>query len=273
MSDIESVIGEAMASAVETPVTEAQLPPETPNTEPPAEDAAEPEAPEAPKEEMFPKKAVNAISRRDKMIGKLRAELAAERAKNANPQKSEPVNGVSPTLPSGEPNPEFYQTYDELNQARIEYSADKKVQQFKVEQKENQLTELESEYWSEREAVADAAGEELMKTNPEYAQVIQQNVEIIRNASPEIKQMFLEADNAALALFNLAKEGKLAALASMTPTRAAMEIARAQVQAPPPPKSKAPAPLAASRGSIASTKSVEDMSPEEAFKWFKSQTS
>lgn len=255
---IESLVSEAIAAS------ENQAPEAV--TETPQEVTETPEEPpvEAPRDDSFPKKAVNAISRRDKMIGKLRAELAAERAKSAAPQKSEPVNGVSPTLPNGEPNPDFYQTYDELNKARIQYEAGKTAQQIKIEQKESFLQEVEDEHWQEREAVADAAAAELVKTTPEFAAVIQQNAQVIQSASLEVRQLILDADNPALALFNLVKEGKFAQLSQMPLARAAMEVGRASALAISPPKTKAPAPLPASRGSVPATKPLEKYTHEEA---------
>ena len=74
----DEIINQAIES---TPVE--QMPVVTPQEEVKATEEIAPTETIEPEEIPFPKKAVNALSRRDKQIGKLQAQLAAERAELA----------------------------------------------------------------------------------------------------------------------------------------------------------------------------------------------
>lgn len=217
-----------------------------------------------------------AKARDDRRIGKLTAQKyqamkEAEdlrlRLSNNAPQK--PVNGIQPSLPNGEPNPEFYSSYDELNQARIKYEARKNFAELKGEQQETAQTLQHREWLDQRGKHLDTQEAAVRKEIPDYDAVQEEYSDVVEELPAQIQQLFLEADNAPLAFYNLAKEGKLEALASMSPTRAAMEIGRAQL-AFPKPKTKAPAPLPTSRGSVPSGKDPSHMTDAEFNAWRRS---
>lgn len=232
------------------------------------------ENPEINKEDdtPFPKKAVNALSRRDKQIGKLRAELAAERAaKQALEQQYKPQNpNPQKAANTGEPQEKDFTNYHDFIRAINKWDAEQLLNARDGKQKETQQTQQEQAFIAEREAAVAVQAQEFIKENPEAAQLVEEYGDIIDEFSPQLQRLFLEADNAPLAFFNLAKEGKLESLGTMSLAKAAMEIGRAQTQAATKPKTKAPTPLPASRGSVPAGKSVDDMDGKEIRAWLKS---
>lgn len=230
-------------------------------------------------DEMFPKKAINALSRRDKQIGKLKAELAAERVKSQQfeqqirPQQPSPKTGDMSVSKTGIPtklDENSFKSWAEFSEARAEeiadYKIDQKLNERDGKQKETIQNQQQQAWISEREQNVAKKAQEFAKAYPEAAAVIDENADLADEFSPEIQKLFLEADNAPLAFYNLAKEGKLEALMGMSPARAAMEIGRAQAQAIAKPKTKAPTPLPASRGSVPAGKSLENLTAREAHK-------
>lgn len=259
---------------IENNVSDIELAqPEIVATETPELEA--PEA-EAPKEVEFPKKAVNAISHRDRKIGKLQAQLNAERSarealekRNSAPATQTNAQGVPAKLPTGEPNPDYYTNYDDLTQARIDYVADKKVGALTKAQEETQRTQQQQAYVSQLESTVAAKAQSFIKENPEAQAIIEEYADIADEFPEHVQMAFLEADNAPLAFYNLAKEGKLESLITMSPSRAAMEIGRAQAQAFVKTVTKAPSPMSTAKGT-ATTKSVENMNSKDLLKWINS---
>lgn len=288
-ASIDAIIAEHTIPATE-PVAEAITKEVVTEAEPTEEATEEPTEPEASKpEEAFPKKAVNAISRRDRKIGELKAretyaqsriaELEAKLA-TQQPQQKLASNGVPLTLPDGSPNPDAYTDYglylkdSAKHEFRQEMAEAEKAKAPKEETQpqENALDPQRQQWITERSTAIDVQSEEFVKSTPEAAEVFAENEEFITEcaqANPKLLEIFLAADNAPLAFFNLAKEGKLERLITMPLAQAAMEIAKAQI-ATPKPQTKAPAPLPASRGSVASSKPLDDFQPDEIRKWMRS---
>lgn len=260
---IDSIINNAETEATENP----QKP-----------ESAEPNEADDKDEVVFPKKAVNAISRRDKQIGKLRAELAAERtAKLALEQQH--VKPQQPNQPSakpadGRPKETDYQTYAAFMEADNDWKIEQKFSKLQETQKQTQQQSNESaryQAWeNERLTAVDARADVFAKEYPDVTQLFNDNAELIKSYPPEIKRAFLEAEKPEVAFYNLAKEGKLVDLADMSLVDAKVEIRLAQMQAPKKPQTKAPTPLPASRGSVPSGKSLDAMSGDELLKWVRS---
>ena len=89
-----------------------------------------------------------------------------------------------------------------------------------------------------------------------------------------VQTAFLEAENPALAVYALAKEGKLQTLITMSPYQAAMAIGRAQDRGEALTKAKqvtnAPAPIAPAKGSGQGGKTLDRMDGNELMAWLKS---
>lgn len=280
-ASMDAIIAASQPQANETPAADApaietEQAEITPTEEETTEEAVEPKA-EATEEVPFPKKAVNAISRRDRKIGELKAREAHAAARIAElearlatqqPQKLA-ANGVPLTLANGEPNPEAYTDWQQYQDDRADWrQAQKQAAQAPKQPEqaaEPQLSEQYQELIAERQE--DLA--EGIRTDAEALELFTKHQELV---IPEhIGALFLEAEpaDAVRAFKVLAKEGKLEALMSMPLAKAALEISRAQIVTPKP-KTNAPKPLPASRGSVAGEKSLDQMSGAELVKWVRS---
>ncbi len=249
-------------------------------TEAPVQDAPEVEVVEATPEPQdqpeakpvddvaFPKKAVNAISRRDKQIGKLKAEMAAlsaELEKYRTPTQAAPQKQAS----DGRPSVDQFDDYGAYLEALSEWKIEQKFTTTERKNQETQLSQKQAQYIEMREAEIAEKAQGHVKSIPDFLEIVETNSDILDMLPVETQMAFYEADDAALAFYNLAKSGKLEQLATMSPYRAAMEIARAQVM-PARQTTNAPRPVTGVRGSGASSTSLENKSPEEIMKWLKS---
>jgi hypothetical protein len=241
-----------------------QAPKEIPESEVESVEPVEPA--EETKDEPFPKKAINALSRRDKQIGKLRAEreqLAAELEKFRQvpaPNKAPQSNN------NGEPQEKDFTTYHEYIRAINKFDAEQLLNAREGKQEQTRQSQQEREWVAKSEKVVADAAQTFIKENPEAQAIIDEYGDVLDELPPQIKRIFLEAgESAPLAVFNLVKAGKIEELGSMSPARAAMEIGRAMTQAVKP-KTKAPTPLPAARGSVPGGKSLEQLTAREAWK-------
>lgn len=250
-NSVDSIIDNALAEQNNATKDQAQS------------DAAEPQESEAEAEQLWPKKATNALSRRDKQIGKLKAQteyLAQENEKlRAQSTQKQPIEQVK----DGRPDEKNYDNYADYMKAELKWEMEQK---FAERDTKNQKTveQAREEAWvAERQDAAASKAKELVKDIPDLVDFVGEHEETYEAFSPEIKRAFLESDNPLLAAYNLVKEGKFEALASMSPARAAMEIGRAQAQAIAKPKTNAPKPMPAARGAVAGSKRLEDMDGDE----------
>jgi hypothetical protein len=217
----------------------------------------------------FPKKAVNALSRRDKQIAKLRAEMAAKDAELSKYRQiqTQPQEKSNPT--DAPPSQGDFEDYSEYLEAKLLYriKQEQKTQEDALKKQAESSRNQEWEATREREIAKSA---ETHKTQiPDFAQVIEEHADLADSFPPEIQRAFLEADDAALAYYNLAKEGTLESLATMSPYKAAMMIALAQTKKPTLNKiTNASTPIKPLAGRGSSTKSFDDMSGEELLKKF-----
>lgn len=218
----------------------------------------------------FPKKAVNAISRRDKQIGKMRAEMQHYRAELEKLQTQ--AQQQTPKPKSGEPNADDFDNYGDYLKAVARHEAKQELAQ--AQPKQEPVNVQEQVWIAQREEAVGQQAEALLKTNPEYQQILTENADILDVMPAHIERAFLEADNAPLAFIALAQEGKLEGLLTMSPARAAMEIAKAEARGEALVKAKpitnAPTPISPNRGSGSGSKSLDAMSGQELNAWRKS---
>lgn len=255
----EDIINQAIS---ESTAVESSEPIESPQENATEENTST--EPHEPEDVPFPKKAVNALSRRDKQIGKLQAQLAAERAENA--KFREPTNKSTQTLSE-----ENYDNYGEYLKAqnRLEFENE---QSQKNKQLEEQQATVEKETWiAERSDYAFEKAKHAIENIPEYKSLFMEHADIIQSLPSHVEEAFYEADEPALAFLALAKEGKLEALANMTPTQAAREIARAEIRGEALSKvkqiTKAPTPIEGVKGTGGSSKTLETMNAKDLLKW------
>ncbi len=262
---IEAVIDEAIVTE-ETPKTE-----EPKTEEPTAEEGAEAQAAqeEPVKEkkfegEPFPKKAVSAISRRDKTIVKLKEE----NLRLTQAQLKVPPPEVKQDGPISE---DDFETYGEYLKAVNNQAMDERFAEYEKNQTTARQTEQNAQWKAERQVVVSEQATKMMEEIPDYADVFTENADVIDNFSPEVQDLFLEADNAPLAFYTLAKEGTLENLLSMSPMQAAMVIGSAiergsNVQQPKK-ISKAPTPMTGVSGTGGNSNNPASMSPDDLVKW------
>jgi hypothetical protein len=270
--ELDSVISSMKEDG--THIAEAPVKVEPPKEEPKepveAESNEEAETSESPPEEVvFPKKAVNAISRRDKIIAKERAEKAALAAEleqyRSQIQAKPPQNNQGNA--NGAPKEDDFDNYGDFLKAEILYNI-KQEQAQQQEQLNKKQQDYQRQIWEEQRTQEIAQKAESHKAEiPDFAQVVEENADYLDDLPEQIQQAFLEADDASLAFYNLAKEGKLEALAAMSPYRAAMEIAMAQSKKPQLNRvTNAPNPIKSVQGRGSVTKDVSEMSGEELLK-------
>lgn len=268
----ENIIDSAIASlpqeqkASEAPVVNEPIAEATPE----AKEEVKAETPEAEADKSddvpFPKKAVNAISRRDKQIGKMRAEMAAlqaEIAKYTQNQAQPPKN--QNVVNDGSPKEDDFDNYSDFLEAKLLYKIKQEQTAQEKTKQEQALSAQKQEWVASREQEIVSKVDAHKEVIPDFVQVIETYADIADEFPEHIVQAFYEADDAPLAFYNLAKDGKLEALSSMSPYKAAMEIALAQNKKAPVVNrvSNAPAPISAAKGSGSGSKSLDNMSWSE----------
>lgn len=260
--DIDAVIAGA-----EAPV-EAQTQTEVSNEievqKPTEETTEQPDATSDDDNVVFPKKAINALSRKDKQIGKLRAQL--EQLKAMQPQaKPEPAKPVD----DGAPKIEDFENHLDYLEARADWKAEQKMKEFKGEQTQTQQTQQEQQWLAQRVNDVDKQAEEFAKEYPQITALAQQYEATITALPQEIKLALLKADNPPLAFLNLATSGVLDELGDMSLEDARVEIKLALKQQPSKPKSNTPKPMSSTRGIASGGKDLTSMTPDELLKWVK----
>lgn len=271
--DIDGTINEAFeaeAPEVNSPDVEAVTEEEVVADEVADEGNEDAQSTAEPKDEPFPKKAINALSRRDKQIGKLKAEREAlAKELEAFKAKFEESKG-------GQPKEEQFDSYSDYLEARQKWLVENEFGQRDLKQKEERINNLQTqeqaEWYAEREETIGQLALETSKTIPDFMEVMLPVQHVFDAFPPELEHMFLSLDNAPLAAYNLAKEGKLERLATLPLNLAAVELYQAQAKAYEAPKkvSKAPKPISASKGSGTLSKNVTQMDAEQLKEWVNS---
>ena len=161
--------------------------------------------------------------------------------------------------------------YDDWRDAKTEHALEKKFIENKAGDIKAQLSESEKAWKEERAQILNDNGDEAAKTFSDFHDVMKQSGRAMAALPAEIKDVFLEADNGAFALYALAKEGALEDLADMSPARAAMIVAKMEDKGLSLSKtkevSKAPAPLEAVKGTGTSRKDPSQMTDAEFNAW------
>lgn len=218
----------------------------------------------------FPKKAINALSRRDKTIGKLRAELAALKAASQVQQPAQQAQQITKNNKSDvAPSEDDFDSYGDYLKASLKYELQQEQAKKDDESHRQQLTQKEQQWKAEREAVIVQSFDGHKANLPDFEQVITSFVDIADEFSPEIENIFLSAEDPALAFYNLAKDGKLEALATMSPYQVMREVAMAEMKKPDVKRiSSAPQPIKGATGA-ATGRSENALSGAELLKKYK----
>jgi hypothetical protein len=249
MSEIEN----QEIESVELP--EQELPEVEVNEQPEVSEEAEEKAPEEAEEITFPKKAINAIERRDKKITKYKSELAELRRE---------LDGLkNPPKEVSAPSEDDFETYGDYIKAIARHEA-QQINKPTIQEVKPQEVDP---YMQQRAQYASQKASEFIKTNPEYQQVYAENLDVFVDLPQQIQDAFLQVDNPPAAFYALAKEGKLEQLANVPLERAIFEIARAETRGSVAKKiTNAPTPIQSTRGVGSQNKSIDNMSPDELVK-------
>lgn len=274
----DAIIAEVKASEAAQPQPEVK----DAATEAPTEVVTEPIEPAKAEgdgtkpEEQFSKKAVNALSRRDKKIGKLTAEKQRLFEENETLKKGQTPK-ETPTE-TKKPNPDDFNTWGEYLDARDEYNiklaeqiADRKLNESRTKDTEQKTKNLDTEIESERAERRVEIADETRKLVSDFDKVLDAAFKGIQ-LKPHVIEALDEADNGALALYAFAKEGiPLTDLNDLPLAKAAMLIARYEDKGFELTKKKqvtnAPAPISPNKGNGSSGSSLANKSVEELLKW------
>lgn len=219
---------------------------------------------------VFPKKAINALAHRDRKIGKLKAETAALRAELERYTSSQATNQKTSSQPTTEgPREEEFDSYGEFLIARAKFELKQEQQGEASKRQQDEVTKQKAQWASEREQFIATKVVEHKKIIPDFETVVNESADIADELPEYIVNAFYEADDGAMAFYNLAKQGKLEELATMSPYKAAMVIARSQDAPVFQPKNPAPKPMAPARGSGVTSKPLDDLSGKDLLKRWK----
>ena len=197
-------------------------------------------------ETIFPKKAVNALSRKNKQINKLRARM----------QELEAKLKESPEAPKDQVdiNPDDYDSYGEYVDARVEALVEQRLSQSQSDMQKQQITQQQDQLKAQRDQYIIEQANEVSQTLTDLPQVWSENAALLDALPEQISDIFYNIDNAPAAIYTLAKEGKLESLLYANPNVAAYEIVNAQnrgmelLAKPQPQVSQAPTPITKARG-------------------------
>lgn len=211
----------------------------------------------------WPKKAVNALSRKNKLLNKTRAELQESNAKIKdlqakieafNNQQNQEVKSV---------NPDDFNTMDDYIKAQMDSLVEQRLKQANSEMEKAQLTQEQQKLTEERDTYIAEQASEASKSIPDFTQTIQPHLQTLDSLPQQVADIFYSMENAPLAAYVLAKEGKLAQLQYANPYVAANEIIsaheRGKTMLSKPRKvavSNAPDPIRGSRGTAKTTKDL-----------------
>lgn len=273
MDVIESVIASEAAEAASAEEVKAEITAdEAPvaKTEETTEGGDEPakELSEVERLEAENKKIKNAISYRDKTVGKLRAQLEYER-KQVEALKARQV-GPAPKEEDFEGKP-----YGELLTATAKHAAKEEAHNEKVAEAEERVSQVEAAAREEAKAAVDTDAEVARKVFPDFEESIEKlatakraDGQAVIPLAQAVQSAIEMSDNPAHTLYAISKEpGALEYLNSLPAIKAAMLVHDFSLKAANLPriktKSDAPTPVAAARGTAPGSKSIEQMSPQE----------
>jgi hypothetical protein len=236
------------------------------NAQPTNEAQKDGEAQEAkPAEEPFPKKAVNAIQRRDRTIRQLRAQMR-ELSKGQTESAAAPA-----AQSSDEPKPENFETYGEYLEARVDYKLAKELKGREAQQQKDTVQTQQADIRKQQTEIIGEQIQQFAKTSADFAKVMQENAEFISNLPmpAHIEELLYELDNTPLAVYALTKEGRLEDVYGMSPHLAAAELISAQQrgQGYLNAVSQAPKPMTPVKGIGSTSKRAHEMTADEVVAW------
>lgn len=216
-------------------------------------------------------------------LAKSKGKIAKERFLNQEAQKriaeleSRLKAPESKTTPDdGRPKEQDYgkdgKTWGDYARDLAKFEAKQIAEETKKYTQEQTSKDERHAYMTERVEHAEENSLSAAKAFPDFKQIETDNMGVISSLPQTIKDLFLDSDNPSYAFYQLVKDGQLEELADVSPSKAALMIARAEDKAlaAKKPKTNAPQPLSAAKGSAQGSKPLDDYSPNDIRKWLKS---
>jgi hypothetical protein len=223
----------------------------------------------------WPDKFANALHRKTKQLNKTRAQLQEERSRIKELEAK--ITALDAPSEQKVINPDDFETMDELLQARIDAMVEQRLKQANSQSEKAQLTQEQQKLVQERDTYVAEQANVLAKSIPDFTPTIQPYLTTLDNLPEPIADIFYSLENAPVAAYVLAKEGKLASMQFANPYVAAAEIMsaheRGMTMVSKPQKtvvSNAPEPIKGARGTAKTVKPLSQKSSREILDWAKS---
>lgn len=273
MTELANAGADAIEQSVDTVTNDAVVETSTEAT------AAEPEQKAAETDVDFAariKKLENALSHKDRLIGKKTAQRYQVEAENRQlKEQLAKYNSPQQTEASTPPDESKFDDYTKYVKALASWEAKNIVSENEKKRQTEQQNVSQNTYLSERYAHMDENDIAAKEAFSDFEVVFNENKDLAAEMPEHIKQAFLEAENPSFAFYSLAKEGKLESMLNMSQFQAVALIARYEDKAIALSKAKqvtkAPTPLTPGKGTAVGSKSLESMSGEELLKWVRNK--
>lgn len=239
--------------------------------------ATDGEAKEEPKAELS-----EAEKTRIAMQKRIDRQTAANKAKDEQLRQAlaelEQLKANAPKA-SDEPKSEDFNSYEEYENARVEWLANKKAEERIVAEKERQVQEANQRRAAEIKKEMDAKEEILRQTIPDFDEAAQQAVQTMKELGDVgvnvgmLQGMVMHFDNPPELIYQLGKDPSLIEeLASMPPLKAMKELVKLEMAQQNKPKDQPkapPEPIKPVNPNGRAKKSIEDMTYEEREEYYK----
>ncbi len=211
-----------------------------------------------------------ALNKKNRYIDNLRARNRALQAEMQK-LKASPNGSVKPP-----PSMDQFESVLDYVKAENAYELDKRLSE---QQSQQQLSLLEQQQAAIRQQQTQAMAQdfaELSSASSEAKAILEQAMPLVGQMPDHLDELFFEIDNAAAAIYALAKEGRLQDVYYMHPHIAAAEIVQAQHRGlqymanatRQVPQKQPPKPLDGLKGRAKTSRDYKDMSPDEIVKTF-----
>ena len=220
------------------------------------------------------KRLENELARERRRIGKITAQKYQEKARADS--YTQQIAELQKKLPQTNAEPQIgnYTDYNKYQQDVIDYRIKlATAEQAKTAPQQPTQEDYQKQLWRTQRAPALVSQlQAASQTFPDIQQKMQANVQLLDSLPQHVADAFLEADNGALAIYQLLEDGMIPHLAGMSPDTVTALIERAEDKAlsRQKPVTKAPAPMSSAKGTAPGSKSLETMSPDEVRKWMSS---
>lgn len=209
-------------------------------------------------------------------------QTAASKAQNEQIQRLnadlQRMAASQPQQDKGAPKEADFDTWEAFDKARVEYEADKRVNERLKTEKETQLKQVQERQALETRKKFEAKEREFQKSTPDYDNVAGEAVEALRALGAAghdinaLRDVVMQFDSPPQMLYELGKDTNLIdQLVTMPPIAAMRELVKLEIAlqgAAKPAEQQAPEPIK-SVGGRGGVKSLDQRSGKEILEWAK----